>query len=217
MAGDNVTLYGLEVDGGGTKNCVLLGAGGQDNPLLVANDDTLDHVRLHGCGDDSHEHAVYAEFTRNLHITDSYMLSSGGYGIQFYPDSDDTLVEHSVLDGNDVGTGYGGDVTFASGDNEYQQGTKSERDTIQTSLLTFVSPGGNTQIITTYWPGWGGVGTGHVIRDSCVWSPGDAELGGDGSFPLLVNIVRQDPMYTDRAAGDYTLQPGSPCAGMGPR
>lgn len=215
--GDNFTWQGFDINGGGVRNCILMGNGFATDPTMRANDDTLDHMRIHGCGNDNHEHGVYAEGTSRLHIVDSWIYGAAGYGVQFYPDSDDTLVEYTVIDGNDTGAGYASNVVFASGDTEYPAGTRSERDTIANSLITFASPGSNTENITTSWNANGGVGTGHVIRDSCVYSPGDVELAGDGSYPTLTNITRQDPLYTNRATGNYTLQAGSPCAGKGPR
>jgi hypothetical protein len=214
--GDNLTLKNLDIQGGGQNNCLLLGNGGPSQPAIV-NDLYLDYVRLHACGNDNHEHAIYAEFTRRLYVQDSWIYGSGGYGVQFYPDADDSIIDYTVIDGNDVGTGYASNVVFASGDTEYAAGTKSERDTIRNSNITFSSPGSNTQNITTSWNANGGVGTGHVIQDSCVYSPGDAELAGDGSYPTLTNITRLDPLYTNRATGNFTLQAGSPCVGKGPR
>jgi hypothetical protein len=208
--GDNITLSGLEVNGGGTKNCVLLDSSPSNSTV---DDVTLSYMRLHACGNDSHEHAVYAEMTNRLHIADSWLYASGGFGLHFYPNADDTLVEYTVIDGNDTGTGTAANVVFASGDTEYPAGTKSERDVLSHDLITYASPGSNQASIMTSWDSNGGVGTGHVIRDSCIYSPGDAELSG--TFPpTLTNITRVDPQYTNRATGDFRH---AACLGYGPR
>ena len=214
--GDGITFHGLEVNGGGLRNCFLLGNGGESNAALAANDETFDHMRIHSCGDNDHEHAIYAEFTERLHITDSWLYSSGGFGLHFYPEANDSLVEYSVIDGNDTGTGWAGNITFSgeSAGGEYTQNHQSDRNVITQSLVTFVSPGSNTQNVVSHWPSGPGVGNG--VDRSCVYSPGDAETGGEGDF-FMTDITRLDPLYANRGAGDYTLQPGSPCAGMGPR
>jgi hypothetical protein len=213
--GDNLTLYGLEVNGGGTKNCVSLGYGGESNAAAWANDDTLDHVRLHDCGNDSHEHAVYAEFTNRLHIVDSYLFADGGYGIQFYPSAENSLVDYTVIDGNARGSGWSGNVTFAgeAPGGEYSLPHGSLYNVIRYSLITFSTQNYNVE---SYFPSGSLPPVGNEVAFSCLFGAPSGNFDGSNGYTQHDNRA-VDPLYTDRSAHNYRLRAGSPCAGWGPR
>jgi hypothetical protein len=220
ITGDDLMLYGLDVSGGNARNCLLLGAGGESNAANVVNNLTLDHMRIHDCGDDNHEHAVYAEFTNDLHIVDSYLYASGGYGLHFYPEANGSLVEHSLIDGNDTGTGYAGNVVFSgeAAGGEYAQAHTSDRNVVRDSLMTFASPGENTRNVDSYSPTGANQLLGNEVAFNCVYSPSDTAFSFDhaGDYAQYSNLTA-DPRYVDRTAGNFTLQPDSPCVGKGPR
>jgi hypothetical protein len=65
---------------------------------------------------------------------------------------------------------------------------------------------------------WGGpVGVGNVAGENCFWNGylGNVDIS-HGGFVAFDNTIA-DPLYVDRDAYDFRLQPGSPCAGLGPR
>ena len=70
--------------------------------------------------------------------------------------------------------------------------------------------------VESHWPG---IGTGNVVRDNCVWTRRSSYRGSpDGSgiepSPRGVSAVDNlvaDPLYVDRKASDYRLDPDSPC------
>jgi hypothetical protein len=213
--GDNLSLVGLDVNGGGTKNCILLGNGGESNAALVANDDTLDHAHLYDCGNDSHEHAIYAEFTNRLHIVDSYLFAEGGYGIQFYPSAQNSLVDYTVIDGNARGVGWSSNVTFAgeAPGGEYTQAHGSRYNVIRYSLITFSTQNYNVE---SYFPTGSLSPIGNEVAYSCLVGAPSGNFDGSNGYTQHDNRA-VDPLYTNRSAHDYRLRIGSPCAGWGPR
>ena len=60
--------------------CVLAGPDFEGHPENTANDLTVSGSRIHNCGDDAHEHAIYLESTRGAHIVDSYLYDNPGLG-----------------------------------------------------------------------------------------------------------------------------------------
>jgi hypothetical protein len=210
--GDQLTLSDIDLSAGGVRNCVLAGAGAESSPGNRADDLVIVRSRIHHCGNDNHEHAIYAEFTRRLVVRDSYLYTSGGYGLHFYPDADDSLVEYTVVDSNGGGSGYAGNVTFSgeSAGGEYEQSYRSDRNVIRYSLVTFPADGQN---IDSYWPS--GAGSGNEVAFSCVYAPGKSNFAG-GGYSQHDNR-NSDPQYSNRTTGNYTLATTSPCTGWGPR
>jgi hypothetical protein len=213
--GDNVTLANLDLDGGGLRNCLLLGNGAENSPGLAADDLLLTRSRVHDCGDDVHEHAVYAEFTERLHVTDSYLFSSGGYGIHFYPSAQHSLVEHTVVDDNARSSGWSGNLTF-SGEapgGEYTQPHGSRYNVIRYSLITFPTQHYN---VGSYYPSGSLEPIGNEVAFSCLYGAPRGNFDGSNGYTQHDNRA-VDPQYVNRSAHDYRLHAGSPCAGWGPR
>ena len=215
LHGDNVTLHNLDVDGSGARNCLLLGNGAESSPGLAADDLTLSRSRVHDCGDDAHEHSIYAEFTNRLHVVDSYLYGSGGYGIAFYPSAQNSLIEYTVIDGNARGSGWSSNLQFAgeAPGGEYSQPHGSRYNVIRYSLITFPLQHYN---VSAYYPSGSLPPAGNEVAFSCLYGAPDGNFDGSNAYTQHDNRAL-DPRYVDRAAHDYRLQAGSPCAGWGPR
>lgn len=218
---DNVTLYGLDVTNRKAQNgtyaiCILAGQGFEQAPANIAWYLTVDHVRSHHCGDDNHEHGLYLESTRYARIVDSAFWGSPGAGVQMYPDAQNTLVEYSVLDGNSLASKTNLIFAGEQAGGEYANSYASSNNIVERSIITNAVTRYN---VDAYYPASNPLPAGNEVRFSCVAFAPFGNFGHDraGDYTEHDNILDQDPLYRDRANGDFTLLPGSPCAGYGPR
>jgi hypothetical protein len=225
VLGDHVTLLGLNVTNRNKPGtgyggiCLAAGSEFEQRPENTAVDLTIARSRIHDCGDDRHEHALYLESTRNAHIVDSYFYDNPGYGILFYPDAQGSLVEYDVIDGN--GSDCVGNVTFSGerAGGEYDKPHGSSKNVIRKSLITNARCRYNVE---SYYPRGSLTPVGNDVRDSCVWNAPRGNFGyertesGDIAYERHDNLDK-DPLYVDRPNKDFRVRPESPCAGKGPR
>jgi hypothetical protein len=219
VQGDHVVLSNVDVtnpkfDGERIDAiCVLAGEGFEEDSANTAVDLTIERSRIHNCGDDAHEHGIYLESTRNAHVTDSYLYASPGYGVNMYPDAQGSVIEHNVIDGNSLAGRA--NVTFsgeAAGD-DYAQPHGSDGNVVRFNLITNAVTRYN---VDSYYPAGSTSPTDNEVVDNCVWNAPYGNFGGRSGYSQSDNRDA-DPMYVDRAAANFALQPGSPCAGWGPR
>ena len=182
-------------------SCLYLG----NQTYGLANNVVVDHNRIHGCGLTSSNpqlmHGIYADSPRNGRITNNTIYSVAGFGIQLYPNAQGTDFEHNVVDGARTKSG----LIFAS-----QDSTASSNSTVRYNIFT-----NNHQYGIDYY--WGGpVGTGNSSDHNCYWANGSGAIDSGSGFTDNGANVFADPRYVDRATGNYQLQAGSACAGMGP-
>jgi hypothetical protein len=221
---DRVTLRNLEITNrnkpGPSHNgvCVLAGANFEGHPANTAYDLTISGNRIHNCGDDAHEHAIYLESTRDAHILDSYLYDNPGYGVHMYPDAQGSLIEYDLIDGNS--SQCKANLTF-SGEapgGEYSEPHGSSKNTVRYSLITNALCRYN---IESYYPRGSLTPSGNSVHDSCVWNAPSGNFAyertesGAAAYTEYANLDT-DPLYVDRANKDFRLQPGSPCLGKGP-
>jgi hypothetical protein len=192
VAGDGFKLLDSEVTTGNQdRSCVLLIDGVKD-VLLQGN-------RIHDCGvpgKNYHQHGIYIQDARGARIIRNLIYDNkSGWGIHFWTNGDDVLVANNVLDGNRGGITLGGNSTGVS-----------ERNTIRNNIIT---NNGTIDGVTSYWGST--PGTGNVVRDNCFWQNQAHNLSGMGYVASGSKVA--DPLYVDRSAKNFRLQPGSPCAG----
>ena len=162
----------------------------------------IDHNRIHACGPigSQYDHGIYAGVPRNGRITNNTMYDISGFGVHLYSDADGTVVQYNVIDSSgEAGVVFGGDEGYASDNN-----------LVAYNIITYNSYYG----ISHYWGG--PVGVGNVADHNCFWGNSPAPFDNTNGYTATNNIVA-NPLFVDRANGNYTLSAGSPCAAMGPR
>lgn len=198
ISANDVVFRGNEVTNDHTAICFSIGDGpGRPSGVVIESN------RIHDCGElpaTNHHHGIYVADAVGTVIRDNWIHDNADRGIQLYPNGDRTLVTGNVIDGNGEGIIISGDDEEASEDNLV------EGNAITNSQLRYN--------VEADWPG--PVGLGNVVRDNCIH--GGARDDGEGGiesppegFTTMDNVI-EGAVYVDREAGDYRLQPDSPCA-----
>jgi parallel beta-helix repeat protein len=206
----NVTLANNDISNAHTSICVGVGS---DGPVYGAADNaTITGNRIHDCGvlpALNHEHGIYVEDAKNVIITNNQIYNNADRGIQLYPDTAGSVINqvdiyHNVIDGN-------GEGVLFSGNN----GSAASNVNVHNNIITFSNVRYNVE---SYYPSGTNPGSNNTVQSNCIYGGiDDTGSGGidtsSGGFSLLNNIIA-NPLYSNRAAQNYTLQSGSPCAGI---
>ena len=191
----------------------------------------VEHDRVHGCGSAEtflcnqniplcetaptngfYLHAIYVAGGKNTTIRNNYLYDNADRAVQMRSGAEGVVVEHNIMDGNGEGVIFGDGTSNATvqwniitnshsrcGELAgcYDYGA-SEYMAVGSNLLAHNDVYGNqcANAVPACWPNVGNIEKmGHVAVE------GNVEVS---------------PLYTNAAAGDYVLQPGSPAAGYGP-
>ncbi|HEX3268492.1 MAG TPA: right-handed parallel beta-helix repeat-containing protein [Gaiellaceae bacterium] len=201
VAGDRITFTGNDVTDNHTSICFGLGS---DSGWGTAVDVVIDNNRIHDCGRlpaTNHDHGIYVESTRNAVITNNYIYDNADRGIQLYPDAQGTKIANNVIDGNGEGVLFSGDSGLASSNNVVT------RNIVSNAVVRYN--------VESWWPDGNPVGTGNTATENCVWNGAQGNVAAQVGFTASGNKA-VNPLYTNRAAKNFQLQSGSPCAGYGP-
>ena len=218
IAGDNVTVTGLALDGvsssrlpspsisgdhdvlsdnditnDNTSICVSLGAldYGIPNGTLIENN------RIHDCGRrpaTNQDHGIYVAYARNTEITGNYIFDNADRGIQLYPDAQDTHVAHNIIDGNGEGVIFGGDSS----------GNTIENNIISNSRIRFN--------VESYWDG--APGHDNNVSNNCLWNGEQGNVQDPSvGFNAWNNEVAR-PTLGNLDSASFKLASNDPCAGV---
>ena len=180
-----------------------------------ASDLRIRSSRIHDCGlypPRNEGHGIYLQVpVSNAQITDNWIYDNTDRCIQMYPDADGAYVARNVLDGCGEGLLFGG-----SSENGFC--AASDRNVVERNVIS------NARVrwlVEAFW-GCGAVGYGNVVRGNCLWPSSpigkfnwNGGLDGSNGYSAGENVVGE-PAFVNRSTKDFRLQPGSPCAGMGP-
>ena len=180
-------------------SCVLIGSDRKVSNTLV------EFNRIRRCGRRGKlSHLLYVTQSQGAVIRYNVLVGNrGGWAVHLYPDADATLVERNVIDSNKGGVIFAGDG----------RGDTSDQNVVRENVITNSDPRWN---IEGSWSG-GPQGTGNLAQRNCLYSLGPGRPSGIGfvnGFEQSDNVVAMDPVYVDRAGGDYRLQPGSNCGAV---
>lgn len=183
-------------------------------------DFVLDGNRVHDCGmdpnnvfsqTDSGAHGIYMVHTRNARITNNVVYRNRWRGLQTWPKADGTVIANNVFDQNATHVNIGSSLT--EGGPWYSSNTVV-RDNIMTNRVTDYRPEKNPANIYGNFPAAPET-YGNTAFGNCIDNRGGAATGGNG-IHVGANTIA-NAVYVDRAAGDFRLAAGSPCAGKGPQ
>lgn len=196
--GDRITFSNNDITDEHHGICFHIGKPGEG----VAENIVIDGNRIHDCGrlpSTGFDHGVYLNTTRGVRITNNYIYDNADYGIHLYPNAQGTYIANNVIDGNGRG------ITFSG-----EGGTASSNNVVVNNII---SNSKDTANIESYWGG--SVGTGNRAEDNCLFNGAKGNIGQQRGFSLSNNRVA-NPEFVNRAAKNFALSPGSPCAGKGP-
>lgn len=190
---------------GGT-NCFMLGS----RAYGLADGTVIDHNRIHNCGDwdGVGPHAIYGDYNVNSKITNNYIYKSPGFNMQFYKDTDKALFANNVVDGAEHLSGI-----LIGGELEDGSCLHSDNNTIRDNIFT-----DNAQYGVSHWWPSGCAPTGmNFVSHNCFFGNGRGDDDTAQGITSTSDNLHADPLYVNRAAENFQLRPGSPCAGMGPQ
>ena len=205
ISADNVTFSGNDVTNHNTEICFTVGGWGYRPQNTV-----IENNNIHNCGKlpaQNGDHGIYIDDATGTIVRGNWIHNNADRGVQIYPNGDNSLITGNIIDSNGEGVIFGG-----------AGGQTSDNNVVEHNIIT------NSQLrrnVESYW-GSGPVGVGNVARNNCIKGASDAYYAtqnGSGiqsprvGFTARSNLIAE-PRYVNRAAGNYRLQPNSPCASI---
>lgn len=137
------------------------------------------------------DHGIYVENADGTLIANNLISANVGYGIQLYPNADDSVVtQNTIVRNGRSGVIVGGEKTTADG------------NTIVNNIVSF----NGEQGIRTFWGG--PVGRGNVASNNLVY--GNPEGGVAGKGLKASATLNEHPGFVDGPQGEYRLRSDSP-------
>ena len=203
VLGSRIVFQDNDITTHHTQICFILGSLVRG---IAVDGVIIESNRIHDCGKlppQNQDHGIYVQYARNTVISSNYIYDNADRGIQLYPDADSTLIENNVIDGNGEGIIFSGS----------EDGT-SDNNTVRDNIVS------NSQVranIEYFYPDGTPAGRGNVVSHNCVYGGARGNIVGDGIAFVAQDNVTADPLFTNREAKDFTLQPDSPCPWASPK
>ncbi len=193
--GKNVSFNGDDVTNEHSTICFDLGASG-----VVARNIRIERSAIHDCGRlpaNNHEHGIYVENTRNVHIAWNLIYGNADRGIQLYPDAQHTSIVHNVIYGNGEGILFSG-----------SSGTASSGALVAHNVISDSTVRSNVE---SWYPNGNPKGTHNTVTDNCIGASSDTPLNQrGGGFDASSNLLAE-PSFVNAPAHDFRLSASSPC------
>ena len=202
ILGDRITFRDNDVTNFNTEICFILGSLTRGN---VAEGVVINGNRIHNCGKlpaQNQDHGIYVQYARNTVIKNNYIYDNADRGIQLYPDADGTAIQNNIIDGNGEGIIFSGD------------GTGPPTHVVRDNVISNSRVRSN---IEYFYPEGSGPGHGNVVTHNCVFGAAGQDVDGAGFAFSAEETLVTDPLFLNRDAKDFRLQPESPCVGLGPK
>lgn len=197
--------------------CMNIGQGGKAKSIDGPKYNTINANRIFNCGWGKYDQAIYLSNNQYNLISNNYVYDNPMFGLQFYPDSDYTIVEHNVFYNNSAG------ITFSGFDTVQYSQTNTFRNNIVAN--TGSAPYGvgayaaKKEATINHW--WGGtVGSGNLSQGNCLAAnpakPIYKEDGKPKGYTVQSDDIKNLPYFVNAPAKDFRLTPTSNCKGKGP-
>jgi hypothetical protein len=171
----------------------------------------IERNRIYNCGRinprTNHDHGMYIQADDGV-ARFNVVYDNADRGLQFWEDGDRNRVYRNTFDGNGMGVNYGGVSTTM----------RSDDDIVEDNVITNSTAEWNAQVnYGTLTP------VGNVFRNNCLFGSNatayyNTNNSIDPDLPSKVAVsgtIYGNPLYVNRAAKDFRLSSGSPCAGKG--
>ncbi|MFN8121224.1 MAG: right-handed parallel beta-helix repeat-containing protein [Thermoleophilia bacterium] len=198
IEGDRVVIRNNEITNDHTAICLHIGS---NAGFGMAYDVVVEGNRIHDCGRlpaTGYDHGIYVNNAERTRIVNNAIYDNADYGVHLYPGAKNSYVANNVIDGNGRGLTFSGDTSL------YSYGNLVENNIISNSLIRYN--------VESWWGGT--VGTNNRANKNCLWNGKLGNVAPQVGFTAAENLVT-NPQFTNRAGKDFTLMPGSPCAGKG--
>lgn len=192
---DRARVAGNQITGSTNTICVLIGSQRRTHGVTI-EDNRISHCGRHG----KFDHLIYVQNTVGTTIRWNLLTDNpGGWAVHLYPNADDTLIEHNVIDRNRGG------VIFAGDDED-----TSDRNIVRDNAITYSGPRWNIE------GSWNddSTGTDNLAYSNCLFSRaagGPAGIREAEGFAAETNLVLSESPYVDRESGDYSFVSENPC------
>ncbi|WP_217925019.1 right-handed parallel beta-helix repeat-containing protein [Miltoncostaea oceani] len=200
VQGDRVVFRNNDITNDNTAICLHIGSNIGSG---IAYGVVVDSNRIFRCGRmpaTGFDHGIYVNHAYDTRITNNLIFDNSDYGVHLYPGANRTYVANNVIDGNGRGVTFSGEGGLVSSNNLV------ENNVISNSLVK--------SNVESWWAS--GVGVGNRADRNCLFNGRTGNVNAsNGGFTASDNIT-SDPLFTNRAAKDFTLRTGSPCVGKVP-